>query len=451
MKKAIIVVSAFLALLFLGGCGEDTAADEGKDASVNHVENDSIADSDTEVEIELEKPREPVELTIVPRWLSMTDEEFDNLLFEPLKQVHPHITVKVNRTEPAQLGVTGEIPDIFYVANVRYFEFADMDIPYDMSEFIKRSQMDMEAFSSPNIDWVLELSSEGEIYGLPFDLNHYALFYNKDIFDQRGVDYPVDGMTFAEVLDLSRELTYNDGGVQYRGFIPLSPHVLSGTRSLPYYDPINKKSLLDTAEHKAILELIKPFYEIPGIIENNQYPIQGADFILDQTVAMSANWITDTVNRMSDNNIQMNFDIVGVPSFEDLPGVTIHSGAKLMGISKTSKHLEDAFLAIEYWTSPEVQSNINRGGRLTVLADENIRKDFGADIELLRGKNIQGALQVKPAMMIPPHEYNAMIGNALDAVRADLALGTKDINTLLREAQEAADQAIAAAEQAKNN
>jgi multiple sugar transport system substrate-binding protein len=68
---------------------------------------------------------------------------------------------------------------------------------------------------------------------------------------------------------------------------------------------------------------------------------------------------------------------------------------------------------------------------------------------VLKGKNIQGALKVKPAKMIPPHEYNAMIDGALNAVVPDLAKGTKDINTLLREAQETADKAIAEAEAKK--
>jgi multiple sugar transport system substrate-binding protein len=138
-----------------------------------------------------------------------------------------------------------------------------------------------------------------------------------------------------------------------------------------------------------------------------------------------------------------------MPSFKDLPGVTIHSGAKMMGISKTSKHKVDAFQAIEFFTSPELQKKINRGGRLTALADESIRRDFAADVEVLKGKNIAGALSVKPAKMIPPHEYNAVIDGRLNATVAELAMGTKDINTLLREAQEAADKAIAEAEEMK--
>jgi multiple sugar transport system substrate-binding protein len=436
MKKQGAALCAILAAAMLAGCGGGKTGDaEGETARIP---------ADT-------KPKEPVELKLVPYWLSMSDREFEELLFQPLKAKYPHITMKLDRTDPAQLAASGEFPDLFYVANVRYSTFKDLDIPYDMSAMIKNKDhpIDLNAFSKPNIDWIIELGSKGELYGVPFDLNHYALFYNKDIFDKRGVPYPKDGMTWGELLELSRRLTFIDADVQYRGFVPPSPNVFSGTKTMPIYDPSTKKALLNRDNHKSILELIKPFYEIPGVVVNNEFPIKGADFLKDRTVAMMANWLTDIPSAMQAGNIQMNYDIAGMPSFEDLPGVTIHPGAKMMGISKTSKHKEDAYLAIQFFTSPEVQKKINRGGRLTALADETIRKDFGADMEVLKGKNIQGALAVKPAKMIPPHEYNAIIDGLFNGTAAGLATGSKDINTLLREAQEAADKAIAEAEAAK--
>jgi multiple sugar transport system substrate-binding protein len=401
--------------------------------------------------IEQAERREPVELKIVPHYLTMSDQEFEELLFQPLKAKYPHITMKVDRTDPVKLAAAGEFPDIFYVANVRYSTFKDLDIPYDISAMVKNkaNPVDLNAFAKPNIDWIVELGPKGELYGLPFDLNHYALFYNKDIFDKRGVPYPKEGMTWEELLELSKKMTFVDAGVQYRGFVPFAPNTFAAIKSMPVYDQTTKKALLDNAGYKSILELIKPFYEIPGIITNNEYPIKSADFMKDRNVAMMANWLTDTASNMQKNGIQMNFDIVGMPSFQELPGVTIHPGAKMIGISKTSKHKEDAYLAIQFFTSPEVQKKINRGGRLTALADESIRKDFGADVEVLKGKNLAGALKVKPAKMIPPHAYNALIDGKLNAVVPDLAKGTKDINTLLREAQEAADKAIAEAEAAK--
>lgn len=395
------------------------------------------------------KPKDPVELTIVPYWLSMNDDEYETLLFEPLRKVHPHITMKVDRTNPTELAASGNFPDLFYVANVRFYLFRDLDIPYDLSEMIKASQIDLDQFARPNIDWVMELGEKGEIFGLPFDLNHMALFYNKDLFDKRGVTYPEEGLFWEDMLDLSRRLTFVDGDVQYRGFIPRDPNSYSGTKTLPVYDPVQKKALLYNEEYQSILRLVKSFYDIPDIIVNGEFPIKGANFLKDQTVAMMQNWLTDTASQMMRDGIEMNFDITGVPSFRDLPGVTIHPGAKMMGISKSSKYKEDAFLAIEFFVSEEVQRNINRGARLTALADNSIRQEFGTDVPVLKGKNVAAALRVTPAKMIPPHEYNAVIDGRLNALVADMVKENADINTLLRRAQEEADQAIMEAEAAK--
>lgn len=429
-KTRATLSGVILTSLFVAGCGGTQTNNIDKTADVQAIET---------------KPKEPVELKIVPLFLTMSDQEFEDLLFAPLKAKYPHITMKLDRTDPVKLAAAGESPDIFYVANARYSTFRDLDIPLDISAMAKNkaNPIDLNAFSKPNIDWVVELGSKGELYGVPFDLNHYALFYNKDIFDKRGVPYPKDGMNWEDLLELSKKLTFVDAGVQYRGYIPIYPNSFAGIKSLPLYNQTTHKATLNNDSFKSILELIKPFYEIPGMIQNQEFPMKDADFLWGRNVAMLTNWITDTASNMEKNNIKINFDIVGMPVFKDLPGVTVHPGAKMMGVSKTSKHKEDAYLAIQFFTSPEVQKKINRGGRLTALADENIRADFAADVEVLKGKNIKGALKVKPAKMAPLNEYDSLINGALNKVVPDLAKGTKDINTLLREAQEAADKAIA--------
>ncbi|WP_284645401.1 ABC transporter substrate-binding protein [Paenibacillus silviterrae] len=393
--------------------------------------------------VEPSKTKEPVELIISPYWLSMSDQEFEDLMFKPLKEKFPHITMKLDRTDPTKMQANGQFPDIFYTANSRLSLYFDLNIPYDMSQLAKKHNLDLNKFAKPNIDWVRELGPKGEIYGIPFDLNHMALFYNKDLFDKRGVPYPKEGITWDELYDLAKKLTYVENGVQYRGVLPQNPEFFTRVKSTPLIDAKTNKSLIDTPENKVILERIQRFFQIPGMIVNNEYPIKGADFIKDQTVAMYVNWLTDVSSTMQAGNVTMNFDITAAPMLTELPGLTIDPGAKLLGVSNTSQHKEEAFEVIQFLTtSPEVQSRINRRARLTALADETIRSQFGADMEVLKGKNVQAALKVKPAKMIPPNIHTITAAGGLNGVLKDLALGTKDINTLLREAQEAADKKI---------
>lgn len=64
--------------------------------------------------------------------------------------------------------------------------------------------------TEPFIDSLLEpFTVDGQIYGIPKDFNTLAVFYNKDLFDEAGVEYPNENdtwETFAEKLRGVNEL-----------------------------------------------------------------------------------------------------------------------------------------------------------------------------------------------------------------------------------------------------
>ena len=47
----------------------------------------------------------------------------------------------------------------------------------------------------------------GDVYGLPYDFGPYIIYYNKDLFDKHGVEYPTSSMTWDEFLEKCRALT----------------------------------------------------------------------------------------------------------------------------------------------------------------------------------------------------------------------------------------------------
>lgn len=50
-------------------------------------------------------------------------------------------------------------------------------------------------------------SRDGSIYAIPKDYDGIGLFYNKAIFDEMGVDYPTDDMSWDELKDLATKTT----------------------------------------------------------------------------------------------------------------------------------------------------------------------------------------------------------------------------------------------------
>jgi multiple sugar transport system substrate-binding protein len=388
------------------------------------------------------KSKDPIELTLTPVFLNMTDEEFNEVMIKPLKAKYPHITLKIVRDDINKLVAAGQTPDIIYSANSRFAVMKELDIPSDLSALVKSNNMDLNQFSSPNIDWIKDLGPKGEIFGLPFALNQMALFYNKDLFDKRGVPYPKDGITWDEYYELAKKLTYNEDGVQFRGTLPTNPEFFTRLRSLSMVDPQTNKPLLNTEPFNVVFETVQALYQIPGMVQNEQVPPDLNSFVKDHQSAMYLNWIPDTVGFLQKAGGQMNFDLVGAPTFKDKPGITVDHGAQMMIVSKSSKHKEEAFQAIQLFTSPEVQSILNRKSRLTVLADESLTKDFLADVEMMKGKNIQGALKVKSAKMVPPNPYTVIVAGKLNAAVNQMISGKKDLNTIIRETQEEAEKAV---------
>lgn len=403
------------------------------------TENSSPATTQTPTET---KAAEPVELALTIHFMTMTDEEFDQIIRKPLKAKYPHISLKLSREDIVQQVAAGQTPDIVFGANSRYHILQDLDLPSDLSSFIRSSKMDLGNFANPNMDWIKELSTKGEIFAIPLAFNHMVLYYNKDLFDKRGVAYPKDGMYWDEYVELVKKLTYNDGGVQYRGSLPPNPESIARMKSMPLVDLKTNKALVNNNQFKSALEVVQSFYQIPGMVVDFKAPPNYNNFFADQQSAMVMEWITGMIGLVPKTGQPLNYDIVSPPTFKDNPGVTIDPGAQFALVTKSSKHKEEAFKAVQFFASPEVQTIMNRTSRLTVLADEAIKKDLLADVPAAKGKNIQGALKVKTAKMVPPSPYNLVVAGKINPMVNDFIAG-KDINTMLREVQESADKAIA--------
>lgn len=85
---------------------------------------------------------------------------------------------------------------------------------------------------------------------------------------------------------------------------------------------------------------------------------------------------------------------------------------------------------------------MNRGTRLTVLNNAELRSEFAMDTKLYEGKNLQGVFKVKPAPLPEATPYDVKLYSFLGEGIKSMINEGKDINTVLREANEKADKHI---------
>lgn len=60
----------------------------------------------------------------------------------------------------------------------------------------------------------------GKVWGVPHGLNALGLFYNKDLFDKAGIEYPTEDWTYEDMFDAARKLTVDldgDGEIDQYG------------------------------------------------------------------------------------------------------------------------------------------------------------------------------------------------------------------------------------------
>lgn len=305
--------------------------------------------------------------------------------------------------------------------------------------------MDLSRFEPETLDAVKEAASKDYLVGLPYTRHFSALYYNKDIFDRFGVDYPADGLTWEEATDLARQVTRFDEGVQYRGLEPNVPERMASQLSLPFVDPETNQSAFTSELWKKVFNQMVEIYSIPG---NEDFKHKGSaleQFTKDRTLAMLAELNIITEESMSSDPDY--WDMASYPVFPEAPNRETGPDLHVLLISSTSKYKDDAFRVISAVVSDEVQVEMARHGKLNVMADSKLKAAFAENLDYMKGKNIQGVFRNMPAEPYPPalHDRDA-ISIINDELKQVITNG-KDVNTALRDADERLNQVISAHKQ----
>ncbi|MDF2713556.1 MAG: family 1 extracellular solute-binding protein [Paenibacillus sp.] len=309
---------------------------------------------------------------------------------------------------------------------------APLGLAQDLAPFIKKNQIDLNAYDSTTVETLKKYSSifNMETVTLPLYINFKVMLYNKDLFDKFAVPYPKNHMTHNDAIELSKKLTRSDGGVQYYGYAADSYINLGGQYSLSYIDRQTNKVNLNGLEK--VLPVLKEAMNVPGM--------QAAgvkQFNTDKTLAMFNQWLASVVQDAAVYK-EMSWGMVTYPEFKDRPyqtEVDFHSTY----VTKTTKYPEQAFQVVSWMMqSEEIQSLITRSGKVTVHKNREIMSQWGKDSGLGNEEALKAIMETKMAPVREVHKLDrsgpviAPLGTAYSAYMD----GTKDLNVALRDAAE---------------
>ncbi|MEF3313380.1 extracellular solute-binding protein [Paenibacillus sp. GYB004] len=424
----LVLISSVAAACSGGSTGTGAGQNPGTDGSKPAVKN-----------------QDPIELVFYSTSGDFDNEGFMNMFGKKIKEKFPHITPKFI---PRTAGVTipnmvtaGETLDILYFSSGQTNELLDVQLQYDISDLIKQNKYDLGRLEPTTVD-IQRLIAGGGIYGLPVFNNTITMFYNKDLFDKFGVAYPKDGMTWDAVYDLSKQMARTDGDTKYQGFtLSMSHNMLVNQFSIPYTDKQNKVNFTSD-EFRKLFDMWTRFYHLPGNEVTKQtvsYGVQVDKFDKEKSTAIYLGLAALGPARFKDN---FNWDVASFPEWKEKPGIGPQPYPSYFYVTNTSKHKEQAFDVIAWLTSDEFQRHLARNGLFPTLTNRDVMKDFGQDVPYLKTKNFNSFMPKTFASPAMPSKFVSIGAKHLTTAFNSVSLKEKDINTALREAEEAANKEI---------
>ncbi|CAG7621567.1 ABC transporter substrate-binding protein [Paenibacillus allorhizosphaerae] len=277
-------------------------------------------------------------------------------------------------------------PDVVMVQYEQLTDLISNNMLTQLDPMITKDKFDTSDFVPAVIDGLKKVG-EGKLYALAPTFSSSALIYNKRMFDEAGVTYPKDKMTWEETFELARRLAKGEGENRKYGF-SFSTQSMGGDMyyaSQMYITPLQLrmfdekaekmtvdsdqwekvwKSLLQLKTEKLIPEQQDPSSMkarmMPGSAEDYN-PFQYDDFLSGRVAMAIINYgqINQVTNAMKNaQNVKgfspFEWDVVTLPVHQEAPDLGGYiSMDGIMGINAKSQNADAAWKFIKFINSED--------------------------------------------------------------------------------------------------
>lgn len=196
MKRSILMGAATIATaaLVLAGCSSDSGSDDESSSGSDSSSSESDEGGDEAVTLSL------------AGWSLATTPEFQ-LLADGFTAENPNVTIEIQDYDAANYETqitadlaAGAAPDLYTIKQLMTFPtFQEGGQLMDVSDVAGELPDDIEGLSNYEVD--------GATYAIPYRQDAWYLYYNKDMFDAAGVDYPDGSWTWDDYDAAAASLT----------------------------------------------------------------------------------------------------------------------------------------------------------------------------------------------------------------------------------------------------
>ena len=275
---------------------------------------------------------------------------------EAFEAAHPGVTIEyvdvASQDYPVKTTTMlsgGDQSDIYMVKELPHLlDWQAAGFAEPLNSYIEASNYDLSGFTGIESNYAVD----GEQYALPFRSDFWVLYYNKDLFDAAGVDYPTNDMTWEEYAELARKMT-GDGnyGTHYHTW-------LSAVVNWDVCDGVNTLIDGDYTDLAYFYQLYQDLEDAGACMSYDELKAAGLHYsaaFANGNIAMMpmGYWYVSTlIGYNKDGTCNFNWGIVSVPHKEGVAAGSSFGNLTGAMINAKSEHKD---LAWEYisWLAGE--------------------------------------------------------------------------------------------------
>jgi multiple sugar transport system substrate-binding protein len=363
-------------------------------------------------------------------------------------------------------------PDVLMLDINRYEKMAADGKLLELDAVIHKDKFDIENIL-PSITDLLKSKGNGRLYGLSPSFYSNVLMYNKDLFEQNGIEFPKDQMSWEEVLQLAKRFpTTGDEDKRIYGFFQNNygqasiyqfATMIAVTEGLSAVDPENLKVTINNNSWKKVFEtsldaLNSKAMNSPKASDNSQQSNSyenylKRDYFISGRAAMTINgyYMFDQLQQAK-NQIKdfkpINWDIVTVPVDPKNPDKTNGFGVnELFAINSQSTQQRAAWEFVKYLNSEEFARIQSRSSQQLLTRTKYTKEKDGHSLEAFY--KLKADTDFYKGYEKIPQNFYQPFNQLVDQEMKPVLEGKKSVDEVLpfiqAKGQEALDKAVAEA------
>lgn len=277
----------------------------------------------------------------------------------------------------ASLNNSEEQVDLFDTKGMAtIIQFAEAGNAYNITDYVESNILDGTMEISAYGTLFNDITYHEQYYALPMRSTCWALYYNKDIFDNAGLPYPIH-LTWEEYTSLAKALTHVEGTSKVWGgyFVDWWPNFLALQHGQYLTDD-------DQQYSRRSIELLNRFYNIDQSHVSYMDIINSPDPSTDVYTRFEAGEIAMVpqgewmVNILLKDHTTVDWDIAPMPIDQGMDENTTVGQYQYISISSSCKYPDEAFEFLEFLCGKNGASIYAQNAIVPAYTDEEIISSY---------------------------------------------------------------------------